>query len=190
MATLIDLSGFRKRNSLSQAELGKAIGTSAAFISQVETETSKMPVEKIKTILAIAPEKGWCTDDLVPASARLDFLYEFVKSYYENNNDYVNPIDIAVPADLRESIRLGQTGIDSGLADRILAAWPREPYPSKQWLMNEEGDFLPPIEYDDFRNTTDIGITEIKELLNTLLTKQETIEKEILEIRAFLMHKK
>lgn len=201
MGSLIDLSSFRKRNNLSQAELGKAIGTSAAFISQVETGASKMPAEKLETLERIAEEKHWSTRGLIPAWDRLCLLVNYIGDVDEDDREldkiyskeYPKLLNQTIPMEIVDAIGMGQIGIDSALADFIIAACPKQYKPNKTWLMTGEGDIFPQNERATAHGETEMSILgndKTEALLESILAKQESLEKELQEIKALLMHKK
>ena len=192
---LINLTAFRNRNGLSQAKLAKKLGTSAAFISQVETGTCKMPVDKIKKIFELSSDNQWHTDELVPAWER----YEILKLYlYDKEGDELEKLlsryHSAFPDNILEAIHFGQIGINSALADRIIASLPNDFKPQKEWLMTGEGSAFP-----ELNNETDsedpkpaplqINSSDYKDLLKTILANQERIEKELQEIKTLLLLK-
>ncbi len=201
MGALIDLSGFRKRNNLSQAELAKAIGTSAAFISQVETGASKMPAEKLQTLERVAEEKHWSTRGLIPAWDRLWLLGKYIGDVDKDNReldeiyskDYPKLLNQTIPMEIVDAIGMGQIGIDSALADFIIAACPKQYKPNKNWLMSGEGDIFPQSVRAAANGETKMSVPRNDNtgaLLESILAKQESLEKELQEIKALLMHKK
>lgn len=60
---MADLRAFRKANKLKQKDLAKYLNTTCAFISMVETGTSKLPPEKLSLLLNNT--EGWETSMLV-----------------------------------------------------------------------------------------------------------------------------
>lgn len=182
MEHLINLADFRERNDLSQAELGKYLGTTSAFISLIERGKSKMPVDKMLKLLDLARQNAWFTEDLVPAAERLRILEDYC-FYYETlspeeeasrREKYFS----ALPEKIREDIRLGQKGINSALADRIIASCPPKFTPNKEWLMtgkgpmftwskslNEKGEWEDTFNYDKLKEK----LISIEKKLDTLI---------------------
>lgn len=60
---MVDLHAFRKANKLKQDDLAKYLNTTRAFISMVETGASKLPPEKLSSLLNNT--QGWDTKMLV-----------------------------------------------------------------------------------------------------------------------------
>lgn len=63
---MIDIKQFRKRNKLKQEELAEYLGVTRAFISMVETGSSKLPTEKLN--LLVSNPHGWDTSMLINGS--------------------------------------------------------------------------------------------------------------------------
>lgn len=63
---MIDIKQFRKRNKLKQEELAEYLGVTRAFISMVETGSSKLPTEKLN--LLVSNPYGWDTSMLINGS--------------------------------------------------------------------------------------------------------------------------
>lgn len=207
---LVDLATFRERNGLKQEDLAKLLGVNRSYISQVETGSCKISAEKMKKIWELSKTEPWYMDDLVPALDRLDYLYYSVDSSlnpYEPEKpkeDRFDPakeaiqqkfeIDFArvVTQAVRENILLGQQGIDSALAEKIIAILPAGYEFNKLWLMTGEGpirpgDVLPEEPWLDYKDTIDAKGIQI--LLEKIMKKQEELEVMMGEIRTMLMHK-
>ena len=210
MEKLVDLATFRERNGLKQEDLAKLLGVNRSYISQVETGSCKISAEKMKKLWELSKSEPWYMDDLVPALDRLDYLYYSVDSSlnpYEPRKPKEDRFDPAkealqrkfendyarvVTQTVRESILLGQQGIDSALAEKIIAILPPGYEVNKQWLMTGEGpihpgDVVPEESGADYKVSIDAKGIQI--LLEKIMKKQEELEVMMGEIRTMLMHK-
>ena len=64
---MIDLKNFRKRNGLTQDQLGEFLNIKKSFISTIEHGNAKLPKEKLTKLLN--NPNGWDTSMLVESSA-------------------------------------------------------------------------------------------------------------------------
>ena len=149
-------------------------------------------------------------DDLVPALDRLDYLYFTIDSSLNpfdpiaQDKERYNPekeslrkkfeanFARVITRAVRESIAMGQQGIDSALAEKIIAILPRGYEVNKVWLMTGDGpihpgDALPAVPELNYEETTDAKGIEV--LLETILKRQELLEVMIREIKSILMRK-
>lgn len=214
MSSLVQLVKFRQRNGLSQVELARLLGISAAYLSSVESRDGKLSREKMKRLWELCDENGWFPDDLVPAYHRLTEIWYEIHAVYsvrmapfcsfspEDNSkqkalrEFEEDFTKVISESLRESIRLGQQGIDSILADRIIATLPKGYSVNKEWLISGEGPkdevkvFMDAMLDEKSGNT--IG-AENKDrtliLLERLLHQQEELAMMMSEIRTLLMNK-
>lgn len=214
MSSLVQLVKFRQRNGLSQVELARLLGVSAAYLSSVESKGGKLSREKMKKLWELAEEKGWFPDDLVPAYERLNEVWfdvvsfpivlkePFCSSSPQDNSrqDAIRRFEedfTKVMSDsLRESIRLGQQGIDSVLAERIIAILPKWYSVYKEWLISGEGPKNEGDAYMDAMLDEKAGNSmgaENKDrtliLLERMLQQQEELATMMSEIRTLLMNK-
>lgn len=208
---LVDLAAFRQRNGLKQEELALLLGVNRSYISQVETGSCKISADKMKKLWELSKTEPWFLDDLVPALDRLDYLYYSVDSSlnpydpYAPKEERFNPekeviqkkfeteFSRVVTQAVRESIRLGQTGIDTALADKIIAILPPGYCYNKEWLMTGEGPIRPgdtlPERTPSSEWGDEIDPARIYPLLETVLQKQEEIERMVKEIKELLLNK-
>lgn len=196
MDNLICLADFRRRNGLSQSELGRLLGTSPSFISLVESGSSKFSRDKMKRIEELSAEQGWFLDDLVPAFARLGLLCGSIESSHDLSSDTIKKFrkdfDHVVPKSLFESIKYGQQGIDSVLADRIIAILPPDYIINKEWLMSGEGPMRPGESLPDTSEIeweTVIDAKGIQSCLERIMKKQDALEAMLKEIRSIIVNK-
>lgn len=190
MSNLIDLSSFRSRNGLSQAELGSLIGTTGSFISQVENGNSKMPADKMATLWSLINQNAWFADMLVPAYTRLQLLIAYVdwdddlsegeKSRFRTN------LEAIIPPKAFEAIQCGQMGIDRTLAERIISISPKSYIPTTQWLVDgQEPMFMNRTSYDQhngghndgWQNENEEVLAMLKKILEKLDKLEGTINK-------------
>lgn len=190
MSNLIDLSSFRSRNGLSQAELGSLIGTTGSFISQVENGNSKMPADKMATLWSLINQNAWFADMLVPALTRLELL----KAYIECDDDlgeeekskFRTNLEAIIPPKAYEAIQCGQMGIDRTLAERIISISPKRYIPTTQWLVDgQEPMFKDRTSYyqrngshnDGWHNENEEVLAMLKKILEKLDKLEGTINK-------------
>ena len=64
---MIDIKGFRKKNELTQDQLGEYLGVKKSFISMMESGKANVPKEKLTKLLN--NPNGWDTSMLVESSA-------------------------------------------------------------------------------------------------------------------------
>lgn len=64
---MIDIKGFRKKNELTQDQLGEYLGVKKSFISMMESGKANVPKEKLTKLLNNS--NGWDTSMLVESSA-------------------------------------------------------------------------------------------------------------------------
>lgn len=210
---LVDLAAFRGRNGLKQEDLAQLLGVNRSYISQVETGSCRISADKMKKLREVAKTKPWFMDDLVPAYDRIEYVYFTVRESlsfepldpHEEDKDYYSPEKQAllqqferdfarvITESVRESIWLGQQGIDSTLADKIIAILPPGFRYNKEWLMTGEGPIrpgdtlperTPSSEWDE---TIDPG--RIYPVLEKVLQKQEELERMVKEIKELLLNK-
>ncbi len=192
MGKLINLADFRRRNGMSQSELGQLIGTSASFISLVETGNSKMPLDKMKKIWELAPVKGWKIQGLVPAYDRLVKLDDtYMDAGVLSQNDiarFHTGFDQIVSEGIMEMIKYGQRGIDETLAENImqLTSWPL--HVSKKWLVDGEGLMCPP-ECNLSDLDSDDNQASLYHILQGLVRRLDDVEKQLGEIKSLLVQK-
>lgn len=222
MGQLVCLHDFRERNGLSQVELARLLGISAAYLSSVESKNGKLSQEKMRKLWALCEEKPWFWDDLVPAHTRLvEIWHDIHKSYHPKRNSSDAPISQeatgvshrdslikkfeedfsqAVPEAVRERIRLGQQGIDSILAERVISILPPGYRIEKEWLLTgelpmhpedvvkvDDPDAMKPFEWNEPAGSGDQLDTKAYALLQVLLQKQEELKQMVDEIRTLLM---
>lgn len=207
---LVDLAAFRKRNGLKQEELAQMLGVHRSYISQVETGSCKISADKMKKLWEISKTEQWFMDDLVPALDRLNELFNYVWVSLDPYNEYApkgerydperevmqkkfeTEFSKVVTPTVRESIALGQTGIDATLADRILAIVPPRFSYDKEWLMTGEcavssNETSPERTIDGWGPL--IESERVYPLLETVLQKQEELERMVKEIKDLLLNK-
>lgn len=145
MSNLIDLRGFRLKNHIKQAELAEFLGTSAAFISLVETGQNKMPEDKIRKILREgAIQKPWYVECLIPAYERIIRLHNYLK---ENASvPYTPPTQspLYLNEKIASSICYGRIGINDDIATAIVERFKSYISINKHWLITGEGDMILP----------------------------------------------
>lgn len=214
MSSLVQLVKFRQRNGLSQVELARLLGVSAAYLSSVESKGGKLSREKMKKLWELAEEKGWFPDDLVPAYERLNEVWFDVVSFpivrtapfcssppqdnsrQDDIRKFEEDFTKVISESLRESIRLGQQGIDSVLAERIIAILPKWYSVYKEWLISGEGPKDEGEAYMDAmldEQSVNSMRAENKDrtliLLERMLKQQEELATMMSEIRTLLMNK-
>ena len=196
MDNLICLADFRRRNGLSQAELGQLLGTSPSFISLVESGNSKFSREKMKRIEELSAEQGWFLDDLVPAFYRLGLLCGYIETSHDLSSETIKKFrkdfDRIVPKSLFESIKYGQQGIDSVLADKIITILPPGYIINKEWLMSGEGPMRPGETTSEDSNgewEMTIDAKGILSYLEKIMKKQEALEAMLVEMKSILVNK-
>ena len=178
---LINLPYFRKRNGLKQEDLARLLGLNRSYISLVEIGKGKMPAQRMKAIWALAAEKGWFMDGLLPAYDRLQQLTAEIladaslpaKAKKQFQKDFKS----ALPPALSEAIQCGQQGIDPVLADKIVAICPPGHVPDREWLLR--GDEVLP-------GADQPGEETLLRTLDQLCRKQEDMEALLLEIKGLL----
>ena len=183
MNNLVCLAEFRQRNGLSQAELGRLLGTSSSYISSVESGNGKFSVEKMQKLWTLGEGK-WFMEDLVPAYTRLCKVKE--DALWSGQEVFAEAFEKAVPAHLMESIKYGQQGIDLLLADKIIDICPPDVHFSKIWLMAGEGEMYSKPIYVEGEGAK-IDAEKVFTLLSEIKKKQEGLERMILEIRNSLL---
>lgn len=213
---IVDLAAFRVRNSLKQENLAQLLGVNRSYISQVETGACKISADKMKKIWELGERYGWFMDDLVPAYQRLIELWYEVHAFYQHftvpfcslssaeapNNENPRKFEEAftevISGSLLESIKLGQQGIDSKLADRVIATLPKGFSVYKQWLVSGDGpmdetEILMDALIDEERERVKSVIEENKDrtliLLEKIIQQQEALAAMMSEIRSLLMKK-
>ena len=139
MESYINLLAFRKKNRLTQQQVADFIGTTKAFISQVETGVSKLPDKKLKT-LYFSP---WDSNDLIPHFTRL------IKAWREynkrNGRETVDlyPLEESDPFNLGSTtiycLFYGNAGIDDEIANAIISVMPDI---SREWLLQGTGEMI------------------------------------------------
>ncbi len=209
---LVDLAAFRERNGLKQEDLAQLLGVNRSYISQVEIGSCRISADKVKKIWELGDEYKWFMDDFVPAYSRLsklkqelteDFaIYDLMRknrsdgsTYVQRLSDFEAGLEKVLSLTVLESIRLGQQGIDSVLADRIISVIPEcLPPVSREWLMTGEGaiyverkDQSPQEHHSDPNQSP--SIDDVMVLLEKMSRRQEVLESMIKEIKAFLLNK-
>lgn len=185
MNNLVCLAEFRQRNGLSQAELGRLLGTSSSYISSVESGNGKFSIEKMQKLWDLGEGK-WFMEDLVPAYTRLCKAKE--DALWCGGEVSAEAFEKAVPAHVMESIKYGQQGIDSLLADKIIAICPPDVHFSKIWLVTGEGEmYAKPVFVEG--EGAKIDAEKVFALLSDLKKKQDELEVMIIEIRDALLKK-
>lgn len=160
---LVDISGFRQKNSLKQTDLASFLGTTRGYISVLESKRGVLSAKKIDMIL-----ERWGVCGLVPCYDRLVQLnVELVKqSYLEPrtlSNDYL-PFEDILSKSVVTNIKYGKIGISDELANKIIAEFP---HVNKTWLIEGSGNMF----FDD--TTARLGVIEAK--LDLLLSKIDLI---------------
>ena len=148
----IRLEAFRKKNSLRQEEVAKAIGVSRGFISMVETGDSKFSEGTFDALLRASEQNCWDTTILVPAYWRLLRLVPFIldKRPWLNTSGFEGVLEgeeenvlndgvKALSYDTLHKIKYGMIGINDILADAIVKEYPEI---NRQWLVDGTGDML------------------------------------------------
>lgn len=213
---IVDLAAFRERNRLKQEDLAQLLGVNRSYISQVETGACKISADKMKKIWELSEEYGWFIDDLVPAYQRLEELWYEVHAIYQYSfvpfcslssedvprheilRKFEEGFTKVISESLRESIKLGQQGIDSKLADRIIATLPKGYSVYKEWLISgdgpkDEGAIFMAAEIEEQRERDKSVIENNKDrtlvLLEKVLQQQEDLAAMMSEIRSLLMNK-
>lgn len=106
----INITAFRKANGLSQVQLAKILGISAAYLSILETNKDKKPSkDKIDIILGL---NDYDKKDFNPILSRLEFAIQEGRKLY--GKDYTIP-----DAQFIDNIRYAQSGISPEWATRI-----------------------------------------------------------------------
>lgn len=177
---LINLPYFRKRNGLKQEDLARLLGLNRSYISLVEIGKGKMSERRMKALWALADEKGWFMDGLLPAFDRLQQLSAEIDADKalpaKTRQQFQKDFEAAIPGPLFDAIRYGQQGIDPVLADKLVAICPPGHVPDREWLIQGNAalsDTLTPEE-------------RILRTLEELREKQAEMEALLLEIRSRL----
>ena len=145
---LIDLTGFRKRNKLTQGDLASILNVSRAYIAQVEGGRTRLACDRIDHLLS----KGDTYDTLalIPCFDRLQALA--LALYKKDKDDYLSKVARSIPMEENntpffgilgeneiELIRHGREPITDIIADRIIHAFPQV---RKAWLTTGEGEMF------------------------------------------------
>lgn len=98
---MIDLKGFRKKNGLTQDELGEFLGVKKSFISKIEHGGAALPKDKFAKL--IKNDMGWDITLLVegnkePGKKKIP-LYNDVATIGGNNEQVANVDDAARPTE-------------------------------------------------------------------------------------------
>lgn len=111
----INITAFRKANGLSQVQLAKILGISAAYLSALETNKDKKPPkDKIDIILGL---DNYDKKDFNPILSRLEFAIQEGRKLY--GKDYTIP-----DAQFIDNVRYAQSGISLEWATLIASDIP------------------------------------------------------------------
>ena len=142
---LIDLVNYRKKHHLKQSELARFFGTTASYVSLVETGNSKLSRRSL--------EEFWQRKDidhtgLVPCYDRLVQLAKSLckQGLYDNGlyldleGRYFEPFEDFFTRDFIYSIKFGQSGITDEMAELLKQKLTRKI--NKKWLIEGTGDMF------------------------------------------------
>ncbi len=180
MSNLVDLRGFRIKNRIKQAELAEFLGTSAAFISLIETGQNKLPEDKIRKILREgAMQKPWYVECLIPAYARIMHLHNYLKENFSLR--YLPPKNspLYLNEKIASSIMLGKIDISDDIATAIVDKLKPFVQINKQWLITGEGEMIIP-------SNDEISNTDLKKRIKILEQKYESLLSRIKRLESQL----
>lgn len=139
MECLIDLVTFRKKNRITQQQVGDFLGISKQFISLVERGINKIPDEKLEKLYY---DSGWDPTDLIPCFQRVITVWKEYNNEHGISNEF-SPMENPDPFNLAPTtiycLFYGIIGISDDVANAIINVMPNI---SREWLINGTGEMF------------------------------------------------